>query len=254
MRTAFGDVSTNLDRLETLTQKAADADAKLVVSPECAIPGYCADDLRTIWQAPERKVHEWFQPHDVQKVAESIPGPITDRLGAIAAKTGVYLLGGLIEAEAGRFYNAAVLVSPDGRVVARHRKRRPWPAIEPAWATYGDAPPVRFQTPWGIAGIAICYDIHWIRQLYAKGDLWALLFPAGWIDDEPPTKYFDHRFGQVARHLQSHVIFANHSLPEPTRWLGSGSSTIYRADGAIAARSPLEFGDDVVIAELPVAR
>lgn len=252
MRSDFGDVAGNLEKLRASVHRAANAGAKIVVAPECAIPGYADDDLRTIWYSPGRSVDPWFRLRDVAEVAEPIPGPTSSRLSAIAADCGVWMLAGLIErGDGGRAYNTALLMSPGGEVAAIHRKRWPWPAVEPAWATPGDTPVVHCRTPFGTVGIAICYDIHRVRRLYASGELWALLFPAAWIDDAPPAKYFDSRFPQVARHLKSHVVFANHSLPESTRWLGSGTSTIYRCNGTIASRSPLQFGDDVVIAELP---
>lgn len=254
MRSALGRTEENLDRLESLVHRAADDGAKIVVTPECSIHGYAADDLRTIWHASGRRVNPRFRLRPVGDIGERIPGPSTARLGEIAKRRRIWLLGGLIEhGAAGGFYNAAVLLSHDGDVVAKHRKRWPWPAIEPAWATAGDTPPVRCQTPWGTVGIAICYDIHRVRRLYGRRDLWTLLFPAAWIDDDSPAKYFDRRFPLAARRLDSNLVFANHSLPDSTRWQGSGASTIYLADGSIAARSQTEFGDDVVIAELPAA-
>ena len=255
MRSDFGRVVENLDRLESLVHRAADAGAKIVVTPECAIPGYAGDDLRSIWHSPDRPVDSWFRLHDVATVAERVTsadaGLTTRRLSRLARERKIYLLAGLIErGDVQEAYNAAVLFSPNGEVVGRHRKRWPWPAVEPAWATPGDTPPLIVPTEYGPVGVAICYDVHRIRRLYRAGELWTLLFPAAWIDREPPTKYLDRRFPLVAQSLSCNVVFANHSLPESTRWFGSGESTIYRADGTVAARSGSEFGDDVVLASL----
>ncbi|QOV88858.1 carbon-nitrogen hydrolase family protein [Humisphaera borealis] len=254
MRSELGVTARNLDRLESLVHRAGGAGAKVVVTPECAIPGYAGDDLRSIWHAAGRPVDPWFRLHDVLAVAEPVPGPTTDRLAAVARSAGVYLLAGLVELGGqGEAYNTAVLMSPTGDIVGRHRKRWPWPAIEPAWATPGDTPPLIVPTEYGPVGVAICYDIHRVRRLYARGELWTLLFPAAWIDREPPGKYFDRRFPLVARALGCNLVFANHCLPAATRWQGSGESTIYRADGTLAAQSPKQFEDDVVLASLPCA-
>lgn len=254
MPSVFGDVAGNSARLERLVHRAADAGAKVIVSPECCIPGYSSDDLRCIWHAEGRPVDDWFEPRDVMDVAEPVPGPTTERLGRLARGRGVWLLIGMIERLERAAHNAAVLLSPAGEVAAVHRKRWLWPAVEPAWATAGDLPAVRCRTPFGTVGVAVCYDVHRVRRLYAPGDLWALLFPAAWVDVEPPGKYFDRRFPKVAAALGCHVVFANRCSPVQTvRFYGSGESTVYRPDGAVAARSGARFEEDVVLAALPVA-
>lgn len=262
MPSTFGDVPGNLDRLSGLVHRAADAGAKLIVTPECGVPGYASDDLRRIWHAAGRPIDPWFQPRDVADVAEPIPGPTTDRLGRLARERGVWLLAGLIERgeptgsparAAVLYYNSAALLSPVGEVAAVHRKRWPWPAVEPAWATPGDRPPVVCQTPFGPVGVAVCYDIHGAQLLYRRGDLWALLFPSAWVDVEPPGPYFDRHFPRVAKSLGCHLLFANRcSTPEAARFHGSGESTVYGPDGGVLARSPERFAEDVVLAEVPV--
>ena len=253
MRNEFGQFEANADRLTAWVHAAADAGAKLVVAPECAIPGYASDDLRQVWHAAGRPIDPWFRGRDVMTAAEPVPGPTTDRFARLARDRGVYLLVGLIEKSGRDAYNASVLLSPGGEIVGHHRKRWPWPAVEPAWATPGDLPPVMCQTPFGRVGVAVCYDIHRVKRLYRPGSLWALLFPAAWVDVEPPDLHFDRRFPAVARVLGCHVVFANRCLGRGARWFGSGESTIYHADGRVAARSPERFEEGLVLAELPTA-
>ncbi|MDB5296837.1 MAG: beta-alanine synthetase [Phycisphaerales bacterium] len=265
MRSAFGDVPGNSDRLADHVRAAAEAGARVIVAPECVIPGYAGDDLRDVWRAPGRRLHPWFRGHDVRAVAETVPGPTTDRFGRLAEQCGAYLLVGLIEragvggneasevGKAERFHNAAVLLSPAGQIVGHHRKRWPWPAVEPAWATPGDLPPVACDTPFGRVGVAICYDIHRVKRLYRPGELWTLLFPAAWVDVEPPAAHFDRRFPAVARVLGCHVAFANRRVGPGGPWFGSGESTVYRAGGGVAARSAERFEDALVVADLPAA-
>jgi predicted amidohydrolase len=253
VRSTFGDVCGNSGRLAAWVHRAADAGAQLVVAPECAIPGYASDDLRQIWHDTERPIHPWFAARDVLAVAEPVPGPTTDRFANLARSRSVYLLIGMIERDGSHAYNTAVLLSPAGELVAKHRKRWPWPAVEPAWARPGDLPPVMCETPFGSVGIAICYDVHRVRQLYRPGQLWSLLFPAAWVDVEPPTAYFDRRSPRLATHLGCNLIFANRCMTPGTRWLGSGESAIYRADGSVAARSPEQFEEGLVVAAIPVS-
>ncbi|MFF5497703.1 carbon-nitrogen hydrolase family protein [Streptomyces aquilus] len=96
---------------------------------------------------------EWME-----KAAITVPGPFTDRICALAAETGLWLIpGSLFErADDGRVYNTALAVSPEGEIVATYRKIFPWQPYETT--TPGTAFTV-FDIP-GIArvGLAICYD------------------------------------------------------------------------------------------------
>jgi formamidase len=91
-------------------------------------------------------------------VAVEIPGPLTERLGAIAAETGLWLAPGSVYERAGDggHYNTAVVISADGELVAAYRKAFPWQPLETS------APGRQFTTveiP-GLCtlGLAICYD------------------------------------------------------------------------------------------------
>ncbi|MCY0991733.1 carbon-nitrogen hydrolase family protein [Nannocystis sp. ILAH1] len=67
--------------------------------------------------------HDPSDPHGAQmRVAEPIPGPATDALGALARQLGVYLAVGLIERRGDSLANALVLLAPDGGIEAVHRK------------------------------------------------------------------------------------------------------------------------------------
>lgn len=92
------------------------------------------------------------------RAAESIPGALTDRLGALAAELGVWLVpGSLVErGPDGRMYNTAIAISPTGEVIATYRKLFPW-------RPYEDADPGRDFTTFDIPGVgriglAICFD------------------------------------------------------------------------------------------------
>ena len=92
------------------------------------------------------------------RAATTIPGPVTDRLGALARELGVWLVpGSLVERDDdGRLFNTAVAISPEGELVARYRKLFPWrpyEALEPGNEF------VTFDIPGkGRVGLAICFD------------------------------------------------------------------------------------------------
>ena len=122
-----GDVAGNLDRVAR--EIAALAETDLVVFPELVVTGSVADR------------------ETAERLAESIPGPSTERLREIAALADAYLVAGLIErdADSGRLYNSAVLVGPDG-VVGTYRKLH-LAAEDRAWATPGDLGLPTFDIP-----------------------------------------------------------------------------------------------------------
>ncbi|HEX6231420.1 MAG TPA: carbon-nitrogen hydrolase family protein [Actinomycetota bacterium] len=100
-------------------------------------------------------------------VAVPIPGPLTDRIGKIAARAGRWICPGSVFELAGRdVYNTALMFDPRGRLVARYRKLFPWQPFERS--TPGTEPPPVFEIPGvGMAGLMICYD-GWFPEV-ARG-------------------------------------------------------------------------------------
>lgn len=104
-------------------------------------------------------------------VAETIPGPTTTRLGAVAKKHNSYVAAGIYEREGPAIYNTAVLIDRAGRVAGKYRKvYLPREEIERG-LTPGNDYPV-FQTDFGTVGMMICYDVFFAdpaRGLAARG-------------------------------------------------------------------------------------
>lgn len=91
--------------------------------------------------------------------AERLPSATEDRLGALAAELGIWLVNGsLYEKADGKVYNTTTVHSPDGKVAARYRKMYPFLPYEKG--VEGGADPVVFDVPGvGRFGISICYDM-----------------------------------------------------------------------------------------------
>ncbi len=106
------------------------------------------------------------------QAAITIPGPLTEALAEIARSCGLWLVPGSIyeRADDGRIHNTALVVAPDGELVARYRKVFPWQPHESCAA--GDRF-VTFDIPQvGRIGLAICYDGNFpetFRQLSWMG-------------------------------------------------------------------------------------
>jgi formamidase len=107
----------------------------------------------------------------LEAVAEPVPGPTTDRLGALAAELGVWLVpGSLYERDGGRVYNTTPVISAAGEVAAVYRKLFPWRPYERTAA--GEEPCVLEIPRRGRIGVCICYDLWFpevARALFAEG-------------------------------------------------------------------------------------
>ncbi len=104
--------------------------------------------------------------------AQPMPGPAERAFQEMAARHKIWLVSGShFEAVAGKVYNTASVIDPEGRVVARHRKLFPFLPYETGVTPGEDF--VVFDIPKvGRFGISICYDM-WFpetsRQLVAMG-------------------------------------------------------------------------------------
>jgi predicted amidohydrolase len=119
--------------------------ADLIVFPELATTGYVPLLLGD--PAPER----------LRALSEPVPGPTTEALGAVAARTGAHIAVGLSECDAdGRLFNSLALVAPGGDVVALHRKVHLFDE-EARHHEPGDRFDVA-RTELGMIGLSVCYD------------------------------------------------------------------------------------------------
>ena len=137
------------------------------------------------------------QTEDVGRfdLAEPIPGPSTERLGALARETGVVLVGSLFERRApGRHHHTPVVFERDGRLLGRYRKMHipDDPGYyEKFYFAPGDLGFAPIETSAGRLGVLVCWD-QWFPEaarLAAMKGADVLLYPTaiGWDprDGEP---------------------------------------------------------------------
>lgn len=99
-----------------------------------------------------------------KKNAETIPGPLTERLSAIARKTGQWLLpGSMYERQGDKLYNTALAISPKGEIAAKYSKMFPWLPYE-SGTTPGNQFCVFDIPEAGRFGMCICYDM-WFPEV-----------------------------------------------------------------------------------------
>jgi predicted amidohydrolase len=235
------DVEANLALAEGLVREAADGGAVLAALPEY---------LEYMGPASRRA-----------EVAAPVPGPTTDRLGALArARTIWVLAGGVLEAHEGRVHDTSVLLDPDGEVVATYRK------IHLYDVELADQPPIRESDSIASGdelvthlagdvrlGLSICYDVRFpelYRGLMAQGAQ-VLCVPA----------QFQHTTGREHWHtlLRARAIENQAFVVAPGQWgpfgdpgegrRSYGHSLVVDPWGRVLVEAP-EEGDGVWFADL----
>jgi predicted amidohydrolase len=134
----------NLLKIEKLTLKAKQQGAELIIFPEMSLTGYVLLD-------------------QVYEVAETIPGPSTQKIETLAKKTGMHIIFGmpeLSEKTQATIFNTAVCVGPQG-VIGKYRKM-----YLPTHSVFEEKRYFRpgyeaaaFKTELGNIGLTICYDV-----------------------------------------------------------------------------------------------
>ncbi len=154
----------NLGQILSRLEQAAQAGAKLVIFPECALTGYC-----------------FTSRGEAAPVTEEVPGPSTEEILAAAKAFDCTVIVGLLERAADQIFNAAAVVTPQG-ILGTYRKLH-LPCLGIDWhVTLGDKPFPVFSTPHARIGISICYDCSFPesgRVLKLKGAQ-ILAIPTNW--------------------------------------------------------------------------
>jgi N-carbamoylputrescine amidase len=153
------------------------------------------------------------EDHEFFKLAESVPGPTTERLGALAAELGVVIIASLFEKRAsGLYHNTAAIIDADGRYLGKYRKMHipdDPQYYEKFYFTPGDLGFRVWDTRFGRIGVLVCWD-QWYPEaarLTALQGAEILFYPTaiGWL---PPEKAeYGERQQQAWETIQrSHAI------------------------------------------------
>jgi predicted amidohydrolase len=235
------DVEINAALAERILSEAADGGADVAVLPETfAYLGTAAGRVAA---------------------AEPIPGPITDRLSAIARDRSMWIVGGsVLERDGDRIYNTCPLFDRVGELVARYRKIHLFdveipgqpPFRESATFTPGDQL-VTHETDVGRIGLSICYDLRFpelYRGLMVLGAE-VLSVPAQ-FQYETGKDHWEILLRARAIENQCYVVatgqWGTFGPPEKSR-RSFGNSMVVDPWGRVVARAP-EEGDGVWFADM----
>ena len=253
-----------IDRVAELTADAARQGAELVAFPEVFIPGTPIwIDTQPIWDGDA----EWFRL--LAENAVQVPGPATDRLGAIAREHGVWMVVGVEEREphGGTIYNTVLYLSPEGSLAAKHRKLVPTGSERTVWGM-GDGSTLRVvDTAFGRIGGLICWENYMPLarfHMYAQGvDVWlapTLATGDAWVASMQHLAR-ENRMFVVGINPVLHVDRIPDDFPDRDRlaperyvaqngpWLEKGNSVIVGPGGEIIA-GPVREKEETLIADL----
>jgi len=151
------DQETTLSKVEEWTAKAAKEDAQLVVFPEALVSAY-PHSATFGAVVGDRSLEGRKQFQQYFDSAVDVPGPVVDRLAALAGEHNIYIVIGVIERGGNTLYCTVLFFSPEGTYLGKHRKLMPTGAERLVWG-FGDGStmPV-YDTPIGKLGAVICWE------------------------------------------------------------------------------------------------
>ncbi|WLE57690.1 carbon-nitrogen hydrolase family protein [Burkholderia plantarii] len=255
-----------LGKAETLQRILAFEDAirverlALVVMPEALLGGYPKGETfgtRLGYRLPEGR--DAFARYHGNAI--DVPGPETEALAGLSARSGASLVIGVIERAGATLYCTALFFDPAAGLVAKHRKLMPTGTERLIWGQGdGSTLPV-VETAAGRAGAVICWENHMplLRMaMYAKGvEIWC----APTVDER---EIWQNSMRHIAHEGRCFVVSACQVQPspaalgievpdwDPRRPLINGGSVIVGPLGDVLA-GPLTGETGLVIAEVDTA-
>lgn len=227
------DKTHNINKMKTYIEKAKEEDAKLVIFPELSLTDYVVRDL-------------------IYELAETIPGPSTEKMAEIAKENQVYVVFGMPEMSQKAesvIYNTAVLVGPEGYIGKYRKMYLPTHSVfeEKRYFRQGYETPV-FNTQIGRIGLTICYDIFFpevSRALKLNGAQIIVCISAS-----PAVRRTFFEILTAARAIENNTFLAYVNLVGIEEGLQFwGGSRIISPSGKIIAKARYNE-EDIVIGEV----
>jgi predicted amidohydrolase len=226
-----GNIEQNIERAVSMIEESARKGCKIVVLPECLDIG---------WTYPDAPI-----------LARPIPGRYSKQLCRAAKNNRIYVVAGLTEKCNDFIYNSAILISPEGKILLKHRKINELEIAQHLYTT-GDSLSV-VKTPYGVIGVNICADNfpdafvlgHSLARMGAE----LILSPCSWAvkqghnnEKEPYGRIWKESYRELARLYDMCVIgVSNVGYIERGVWEGRrciGCSLAVGHGGKILVQGP----------------
>jgi nitrilase len=252
------DLDATIGRIDQVAAEAAGKGAKLVLFPEAFIPAYPSNRWARYLAAGQdaKGVYAKLAQSSVE-----IPGPSSERLGAIAREHGLWLAVGANELDRGTIYNALLVYGPDGALALHHRKLVPTNHERLVWGQGDGGGLGAVETDVGRVGGLICWENLMPLARFALYETGIEIYLAPTADD---SEDWHDSLKHIARESRAFVlsccVFQRASsypddvqLAEGDELLGRGGSAILGPDGSYLA-GPLWDEEGILLAELDPQR
>jgi len=207
-------------------------------------------------------------PSDATRLAAREPdgqGPLQDFLAGLAARHGIWLVGGSIPLQASvpdKLLNSCLVFDPQGRRVARYDKIHLFGFTkgvehydEAETIEAGPAQPVAFEAVIDGAtvriGLGICYDLRFPELFRAMGNLDLLVLPAAFTETTGRA-HWEILLRARAIENQCYLLASAQGGTHPAGRVTHGNSMVIDPWGTVLDRC--DKGEGVVIADLDPAR
>lgn len=225
----LGQPGANLNKIISLIRAAAERDAKLVMFPECALTGYAYESLA-----------------EAIPFTEPVDGPSADAIAEACRETNAYAIVGFLEADGTNYFNAAMLVGPDGLVGNYRKTHLPFIGID-RFLTPGDRAYQVFDLPFGKVGMNICYDISFPEPARALKLMGAELVAL--ITNWPTAAWRSPEFVANTRALENHIFYAaTDRIGAERGWDFIGRSKVIDCNGDTLAEAGAKDEELLVVA------
>ncbi len=253
----FLDREATADKVCALVKEASGHGAELIVFPESFIPAY----PDWVWRTPA-----WSDTEFVKRFyanAVTVPGATLERIGAAAAEADAYVVIGVTEIDGGTLYNTLLYLSPDGRLLQRHRKLMPTGGERTVWGMGDGSELGVVSTPFGVVGGLLCWENY---MPLARAAIYAqhcdIYLAPTWDNSDTWVATLRH----IAKEGRQYVIgvaplLRGSDVPEDLRgtlygladdWMSRGYTTIVAPGGEVIA-GPILEREEIVFADLDLA-
>ena len=243
-----GNPPLNLQGAVAFIQEAAERRCDIIVLPECLDFG-------------------WTNSSALQN-AQPIPGRFSDILCDAARKNGIHVIAGLTERSSKEIYNSAILISPEGEIMGKHRKINILDIARHIYSRGSSCTVI--DTELGRIGLNICADnapsTNELGHALALMGADIILSPCSWavppdFDNEktPYGAIWKQSYCEIAqRHHIPVVGVSNTGLVKDGAWKGwwcIGASLVVSPEGKIQKQFDYtREGSQLYIIEVQLAR
>ncbi|MBN2502651.1 MAG: carbon-nitrogen family hydrolase [Anaerolineales bacterium] len=190
MDVKLGQPDANLKTVRTLTAEAAQRGADVVVFPEL-----------------------WSTGYDLERAGQYATGLDAGNFAAVAElarRYRIHILGSMLSLiEPGKYGNTAVWFGPEGGILGAYTKLHLFRLMDEHHYLMPGETPTIVETPWGKAGLAICYDLRFpeLFRHYALAGAGLVFLPAEW--PHPRRAHWRTLLRARAIENQSYVVACN---------------------------------------------